>query len=121
MNIGCIGYLSFGVFNSIITPFQLNATAWNWGAKAAWFWAGSCFICCIYVYFRVPELKGRTFGEIDWLFAKGISARKFAKTTVPLYEIGEEETVQQPQDAYGGDSAPHLPSPVRVAPSNAEV
>ncbi|KFZ23826.1 hypothetical protein V502_01692 [Pseudogymnoascus sp. VKM F-4520 (FW-2644)] len=121
MNIGCMGYLSFGVFNSIITPFQLNATAWNWGAKAAWFWGASCFLCCIYVYFRVPELKGRTFGEIDWLFANGISARNFAKTTVPLYETGEFGTVQQSQDTVGGDSAPHLPSPVRVAPSSAEV
>lgn len=116
-----MGYLSFGVFNSIITPFQLNATAWNWGAKAAWFWGGSCFLCCIYVYFRVPELKGRTFGEIDWLFANGISARNFAKTTVPLYETGEFGTVQQSQDTVGGDSVPHLPSPVRVAPSSAQV
>ncbi|OBT92053.2 hypothetical protein VE01_09750 [Pseudogymnoascus verrucosus] len=121
MNIGCIGYLSFGVFNSIITPFMLNTTAWNWGANAAWFWAASCFLCCIYVYFRVPELKGRTFGEIDWLFANGISARNFAKTVVPLYEIGEAGIVQQSQDADSVDSAPHLPSPVRVAPSGAEV
>ncbi|KFY41907.1 hypothetical protein V494_02717 [Pseudogymnoascus sp. VKM F-4513 (FW-928)] len=133
MNIGCIGYLSFGVFNSIITPFQLNATAWNWGAKAAWFWGASCFLCVIYVYFRVPELKGRTFGEIDWLFANGISARNFSKTVVPLYEITEPGTGQQSQDADSVDSAPHLPNPVvqvspphlpnpvRVAPSNAEI
>ncbi|KFY17118.1 hypothetical protein V492_00895 [Pseudogymnoascus sp. VKM F-4246] len=133
MNIGCIGYLSFGVFNSIITPFQLNATAWNWGAKAAWFWGASCFLCVIYVYFRVPELKGRTFGEIDWLFANGISARNFSKTVVPLYEISEPGTGQQSQDADSVDSAPHLPNPVvqvspphlpnpvRVAPSNTEI
>ncbi|KFY59150.1 hypothetical protein V496_05771 [Pseudogymnoascus sp. VKM F-4515 (FW-2607)] len=119
MNIGCIGYLSFGLFNSIITPFMLNTTAWNWGAKAAWFWGGSCFLCCIYVYFRVPELKGRTFGEIDWLFANSISARNFAKTIVPLYD-GEVGNDQQSRDGDVGDSSPHLPSPVRVAPSSAK-
>lgn len=116
-----MGYLSFGVFNSIITPFQLNATAWNWGAKAAWFWGASCFLCCIYVYFRVPELKGRTFGEIDWLFANGISARNFAKTVVPLYETGEAGAVQHSEEADSRDSASYPASQALAAPSNAEV
>jgi SP family general alpha glucoside:H+ symporter-like MFS transporter len=32
------------------------------------------------MYFFVPELKGRTFEELDDLFERGISARKFAET-----------------------------------------
>lgn len=31
------------------------------------------------MYFFVPELKGRTFEELDELFERGVSARDFAK------------------------------------------
>ena len=60
---------------------MLNPTAWNWGAKAGFFWAVSCLICVVWTYFRLPEPKGRTYGELDVLFEQKVSARKF-KTTV---------------------------------------
>lgn len=31
-----------GISTNILTPHMLNPTAWNWGAKAAFFWAGMC-------------------------------------------------------------------------------
>lgn len=39
----------------------------------------------MYAYFRIPEPRGRTYAEMDWLFAEGISARKFASTVVPRF------------------------------------
>lgn len=39
----------------------------------------------VWAYFRLPEPKGRTYEELDILFAKGISARKFHKTRVDAY------------------------------------
>lgn len=33
-------------------------------------------------YFRLPETKDRSFGEIDLLFENRVSARKFSSTTV---------------------------------------
>jgi SP family general alpha glucoside:H+ symporter-like MFS transporter len=74
-NISCI-------INNIITPRMLNPTAWNWGAKAGLFWAGLCFLCLAWTYFRLPEPKGRTYGEIDILFQSRVPARKFKKTVV---------------------------------------
>lgn len=47
--------------------------------------AGICFVCIVYVYFRVPEPTGRTFAELDLLFSKGVSARKFAETKVDVF------------------------------------
>ena len=47
--------------------------------------AGGCFLCIIYTYFRVPEPTGRTFAELDLLFEKGVSARKFATTSVDAF------------------------------------
>lgn len=47
---------------------------------------GICFLCIVYTYFRVPEPSGRSFAELDLLFQKGVSARKFAETQVNVFE-----------------------------------
>jgi SP family general alpha glucoside:H+ symporter-like MFS transporter len=75
-------YNVVGIVTNIITPRMLNPTAWNWGAKAGFFWAGTCFLCFIWSYFRLPEPKGRTYGELDILFERKVSARKFKSTIV---------------------------------------
>lgn len=73
-------YNLVGIFNNVITPRMIVTTAWNWGAKAAFFWAGTCFCCVIWVYFRLPEPKGRTYAELDILFERKVKARDFSKT-----------------------------------------
>ncbi|KAI3333651.1 putative MFS alpha-glucoside transporter [Ustulina deusta] len=83
--LGRIGYNIVGIVAGVITPYMLNPTAWNWGNYAGFFWSGSCFLCLIYTYFRVPEPAGRTFAELDLLFEKGVSARKFASTKVDVF------------------------------------
>ena len=40
----------------------------------------------MYTCFRLPEPKDRSFAELDLLFEKRISARKFASTTVDVFE-----------------------------------
>lgn len=49
-------------------------------------------MCIIYTYFRVPEPSGRSFAELDLLFERGVSARKFATTEVDVFNeaVGEE-------------------------------
>lgn len=42
-------------------------------------------MCFIWTYFRLPEAKDRTYGELDVLFENKISARKFASTTVDQF------------------------------------
>ena len=46
-----------GIFINIIQPRMLNPTAWGWGAKTAFFWAGTCALGIIWTYFRLPEPK----------------------------------------------------------------
>ncbi|KAF2242559.1 maltose permease MAL61 [Trematosphaeria pertusa] len=70
------------IIGNIITPRMLNPGAWNWGAKSAFFWAGTCFLCLVWTYFRLPEPKGRTYGELDILFEQRVPARKFKETVV---------------------------------------
>ncbi|KAK2025928.1 alpha glucoside transporter [Colletotrichum zoysiae] len=71
-----------GITTNILTPLMLNPSAWNWGAKSGLFWAVSCAICFVWTWFRLPEPRGRTYGELELLFEQGIPARKFSSTEV---------------------------------------
>ncbi|GJC83303.1 general alpha-glucoside permease [Colletotrichum liriopes] len=71
-----------GITTNILTPLMLNPSAWNWGAKSGLFWAVSCLICFVWTWFRLPEPRGRTYGELEVLFEQGLPARKFSKTEV---------------------------------------
>lgn len=75
-------YNIVGIFNNIVTPRMLNPTGWNWGAKAAFFWAGFCTLSILWTYFRLPEPKGKTYAELDVLFERHVSARKFKNAQV---------------------------------------
>ncbi|KAI4693547.1 uncharacterized protein J4E88_001920 [Alternaria novae-zelandiae] len=73
---------------NVLTNYQLGDANWAWGAKTAFFWAGTCGCVVVWVYFRLPEPKGRTYGELDMLFEQRVSARKFASTQVDPYRHG---------------------------------
>lgn len=69
---------------SVFEPREMLTirTGWGWGAKTALFYAGTNLICNTWCWFRLPETKDRSFGEIDLLFENHISARKFKHTSV---------------------------------------
>ena len=75
-----------GIVVGILNPYMLNPTAWNWGNYTGFFWAALAFCCIVYTYFRVPEPRGRTFAELDLLFERKVSARKFATTEVDVFD-----------------------------------
>jgi SP family general alpha glucoside:H+ symporter-like MFS transporter len=78
-------YNAVGIVCAVLTPYMLNPGAWNWGNYAGFLWAGICFLCIVYTYFRVPEPRGRSFAELDLLFERGVDARKFASTKVDVF------------------------------------
>lgn len=88
-------YIIVAIICGILTPYMLNPTAWNWQNFAGFFWGGSCFLCIIYAYFRIPEPRGRSFAELDMLFERGVSARKFAETSVDVFDETVEGRVIQ--------------------------
>ncbi|OCF38186.1 MFS transporter, SP family, general alpha glucoside:H+ symporter [Kwoniella heveanensis BCC8398] len=85
--LGRAAYNVVAIINNVLTPYMINPTAWNWGNYAGFFWGGSCLMCLIYAYFRVPEPAGRTFAELDILFERRIPARKFATTDVNAFDF----------------------------------
>jgi SP family general alpha glucoside:H+ symporter-like MFS transporter len=80
------------IVGNVLTPRMLNPGAWNWGAKAGFFYAGTCFLCFVWAFFRLPEPKGRTYGELDILFEKRIPARQFSSTVVESYHVSDNES-----------------------------
>jgi SP family general alpha glucoside:H+ symporter-like MFS transporter len=86
-------YNAQGCINSVLTPYMLNPTKWNWKGKAGFFWGGMAFVCLTWCYFRLPEPKDRSFAEIDLLFEKKVSARKFASTDLDAFEVAQHEEV----------------------------
>lgn len=90
-------YNILSIINGIIIPHMLNEHAWNWRAKAGFFWAGLCALCVAWAFFRLPEPKGRTYGELDVLFQKGIRAREFKHTMVEPFTHCDSLDQQQQQ------------------------
>ncbi|KAH8673174.1 general substrate transporter [Ilyonectria robusta] len=88
-------YNASNIFVNVMTNYQLSSTAWNWGARTAYFWAGTCLMSAVWVFFRLPEPKDRTYAELDLLFERRVPARKFAKTHIDPYsgEVSDEKKV----------------------------
>lgn len=76
-----------GIIVNVLTTYQLTPkpNGWGWSAKSAFFWAASCALCIVWIWFRLPEPKGRTYGEMDVLFERGIPARKFRETKLDIF------------------------------------
>ena len=71
-----------GIVTNVLTNYMLSPTAWDWRAKSGFLWCGTCFCCVVWIFFRLPEPKGRTYGELDILFERKVPARKFKNTIV---------------------------------------
>ena len=83
-----VSYNLASIVANVLTPRMLNPTAWNWKGKACFLWAGTCLLMLIWAYFRLPEPKGLTYLELDILFEKKASARKFRQFQVNLASTG---------------------------------
>ncbi|OJJ45999.1 hypothetical protein ASPZODRAFT_142636 [Penicilliopsis zonata CBS 506.65] len=70
-------YYMLQIVANIMEPYMMNPTAWNWGGYTAFFWSVTALLSLIYAFFRLPESKGRSFEEMDLLFAARVPTRKF--------------------------------------------
>ncbi|KAJ7484804.1 maltose permease [Mycena galericulata] len=80
-------YQVMNIICGIIVPRMLSPTAWNWGPKSGLFWFGSAALSALYCWIRVPETRGRSYGELDILFENKIPAWRFSKTKVDQFGL----------------------------------
>lgn len=67
-----------------LSSYMLNAGKWNIGGKSGYVWAGTAFICSVLSWIYIPEMKNRSFREIDILFQRRVPARKWKKTVIDI-------------------------------------
>ncbi|SPO07714.1 related to HXT1 - Low-affinity hexose facilitator [Cephalotrichum gorgonifer] len=84
------------------TPYYINPAELNWGPKYAWIWFGSSLIATAFIYFLLPDVKGRSLEEIDEMFRNKVPTRAF-KTYVCV-EI-EEARARGVMNALAGEKA----------------
>ncbi|CAK7227066.1 hypothetical protein SCUCBS95973_006414 [Sporothrix curviconia] len=65
------------IINTVVGPYILNPTEGNWKGKVGFLTGGLILICMVWSFFRLPETRGRTYEEIDLLFAEKVPARQF--------------------------------------------
>ncbi|KAL5042400.1 hypothetical protein BDW71DRAFT_216998 [Aspergillus fruticulosus] len=77
-------YIAIVVAN-VMEPYFMNPTAWNWRGKTGFFWFGTGFATLVWGFFRLTETKGRTFEELDIMFAAKVPTRRFKMYHVDAY------------------------------------
>lgn len=60
----------------------------NLRGKVGFIFGGLCGLGTLWSWLFVPELKGRTFQEIDWLFQNNVSPRHMANFDIPQPSAG---------------------------------
>lgn len=78
-----------GVAMNFAIPYMVNPDEGNLKGKVGFVFGGLGLIGTIWAYFFVPELKGRTFREIDMMFFDRIPPRKMGEHHIALTRIAE--------------------------------
>lgn len=79
----------FGTVMNIVVPYMVNPDKANLRGKVGFVFGGACALGTVWSYFYIPELKDRTFAEIDYMFQHRVPPRNMGK-----YNI--EETNYEP-------------------------
>ncbi|KAI0454890.1 general substrate transporter [Xylaria acuta] len=69
-----------------LSSYLLNPTGANLGGKCGYVWGGTGLFCFVVAYFWLPEMRGRSYREIDILFKRKVQARKWKKTVVDVQD-----------------------------------
>ncbi|CAL5871725.1 uncharacterized protein PFLUO_LOCUS5978 [Penicillium psychrofluorescens] len=87
-------YYVANVIQGVLQPYLMNPADWNVKGYAGFVWGATAFVTLVWAFFRLPETKGRTFEELDWLFAQKTPTRKFRTTEVNIFDREGRETLQ---------------------------
>lgn len=80
-----IAYYVAQITCNVVNPYMLNPDAGNWKGKTGFFWGAWSFAFFVWTYFRLPEMKGRTYEELDLLFTNKVKTRAFRTAEVDSF------------------------------------
>ncbi|KAK0644449.1 alpha glucoside transporter [Cercophora newfieldiana] len=67
-----------------LATYMLNPLGVDLGGRCGYVWGATGFVCFLAAYFYLPEMKGRSYREIDILFKRKVPARKWKETVVDI-------------------------------------
>lgn len=76
----------FGLVVNFIIPYMINPDEGDMGGKVGFVFGGLAAIATVVSFFYIPELKGKSFPEIDTMFQRRVPPRKMGE-----YVAHEEE------------------------------
>jgi SP family general alpha glucoside:H+ symporter-like MFS transporter len=91
----CLARTSYQIVNvvsMVVEPYAMSPVAWDLSGKTGFIWGCTAVLSFIWAFFRLPEPQGRTYAELDILFATKVPARKFASTSVDAYAVGVSQS-----------------------------
>lgn len=72
------------VLSNALQPYFMNPRQLNLKGYAGFFWSASAALTLTWAFFRLPETRGKTYEELDWLFAQETPTREFDKMEARL-------------------------------------
>jgi SP family general alpha glucoside:H+ symporter-like MFS transporter len=82
-------YYVIGVVANVLEAYFMNPTEWDLKGYTGLVWGGTALCTFIWAFFRLPESRGRTYEELDILFAKRVPARKFKNYKISSFDKHE--------------------------------
>lgn len=79
---------------SQVMPYLINTDQANLGGKVCFIFFGLSLPVCAWLYFNLPELKGRNYAEIQEMFNRNVPSRQFRNYKVDMDELTVEEKQQ---------------------------
>jgi len=81
---------AFVIFFTI--PYLINPDEANLGPKIYFIYGSFTILVLAFIYFMVPEMKGRKYEELDYMFQHRIPTRKFKGFSMPTGEVTRESS-----------------------------
>jgi len=69
-----------------LASYMLNPDEGALGGKCGYVWGATALICLVTAYFILPEMKDRSYREIDIMFKRRIPARHWKKTVIDVQD-----------------------------------
>jgi len=82
--IGRVCYYVVNIPCIFLASYMLNPKGVNLGGKCGYVWGATGFVCFFLAWLYLPEMKGRSYREIDILFNRHVPARKWSETVVDV-------------------------------------
>lgn len=71
-------------------PYAVNPDQGDLQGKIAFIFASTLAVSVVFIFFCVPETKGRTYSEIDELWNRRVPPRKFAEQKIVSVDVSKD-------------------------------